>query len=594
MSPDSAPHAERGRNRGIDARLIAAGHAARRGLFAAVGLGFAAGLAVIGQAALLARIVTAIIFRHQPLAALMGDFEALAALFLLRAGLSWAGEIAAFRAAASVKADLRRRLLDHLFRLGPTYAAGAASADLAATAIEGVETLEPYLARYLPQMALVALVPLAILVAVFPFDWISGLALLVTGPIIPVFMVFVGYRAEAINRRQWRELLVMSAHFLDAVQGIATLKLFGRARDEVALIGRISDDYRRTTMAGLRVAFLTSAVLEFFASLSIALVAVLFGARLLHGDFSFFPAFFVLLLVPEFFSPLRGLATHYHARMSALAAAARIFDILDAKPDRRWGREQPPAGAVSIVCRDLSVGYADGPAVLSQIGCVFPAGKTTAIIGRSGAGKSTLAAAILGFVAPRAGAILIDGATPLDTLDRAAWWRQLAYVPQAPRLFAGTVAENLRLARPSADDRALRDALVRARLLDDIENLPDGLATRVGEAGAGLSGGQAQRLALARAFLKNAPILILDEATAHLDLETEAAIAEAIFDLARDRTAIVIAHRLLTVRRADRILVLEAGCIVESGAHDALRAAGGAYAALLDIGAKAAAGPCAS
>ncbi len=594
MSPDSAPHAERRRNRGIDARLIATGHAARRGLFAAIGLGLAAGLAVIGQAALLARIVAAVVFHHRPLVALTGDFEALGALFLLRAGLTWAGEIAAFRAAAVVKADLRRRLLDHLFRLGPAYAAGEASADVAATAIEGVEALEPYLARYLPQMALVALVPLAILVAVFPLDWISGLALLVTGPIIPVFMVFVGYRAEAINRRQWRELLVMSAHFLDAVQGIATLKLFGRARDEVALIGRISDDYRRTTMAGLRVAFLTSAVLEFFASLSVALVAVLFGARLLHGYFSFFPAFFVLLLVPEFFSPLRGLATHYHARMSALAAAARIFDILDAKPDRRWGRERPPAGAVSIVCRDLSVAYGGGPDVLSQIGCVFPAGKTTAIVGRSGAGKSTLAAAILGFVAPRAGAVLIDGATPLDTLDRAAWWRQLAYVPQVPRLFAGTVAENLRLARPGADDRALRDALARARLHDDIENLPDGLATRIGEGGAGLSGGQAQRLALARAFLKDAPILILDEATAHLDLETEAAIAKAISDLARGRTAIVIAHRLQTVRRADHILVLEAGRVVESGAHDALRAAGGVYAALLDVGAKAAAGPCAS
>lgn len=573
-----------GPNRGIDARLITAGRSARRGLFAAVGLGFIAGLVVIAQAALLAGIITSIVFRHLPLSALTTDFGVLVALFLMRAALTWVSEIAAFHAAASVKRDLRGRLLDHLFRLGPVYVAGEKSADLAATAIEGIEALEPYLARYLPQMALVALVPLAILAAVFPLDWISGLTLLICGPIIPVFMVFVGYRAEAINRRQWRQLLAMSAHFLDAVQGIATLKLFGRARDEVALIARISEDYRRTTMAGLRVAFLTSAVLEFFASLSIALVAVLFGARLLHGQFGFFPAFLVLLLVPEFFSPLRGLATHYHARMSALAAAGRIFDILDIQPGRHRGQERPAPGAVSIACAGLSVAYGQGRRVLHDVDCVFPAGRMTAIVGRSGAGKSTLAMAILGFVAPEAGTVLIDGTVPLEVLDRAAWWRQLAYVPQSPRIFAGTIAENLRLAQPAAEDNALREALARAKLLDHIERLPDGLATRVGEGGAGLSGGQIQRLALARAFLKDPPILILDEATAHLDLETEAEIVDAIFDLARGRTAIVIAHRLRTVRRADQILVLAGGRVAEAGTHDALRARGGAYAALLGVG----------
>ena len=578
----SASHASSG-GRQIDARLIAAGRSARRGLFAAIGLGAGSGLLVIAQAALLARIVTDIVFLHLPLAALAADFELLAALFVLRAALTWASELAAFHAAASVKRDLRHRLLAHLFHLGPVHAAGEKSADLATTVTEGVEALEPYLARYLPQMALVALVPLAILAAVFPLDWISGLILMVTGPIIPVFMVFVGYRAEAINQRQWRKLLVMSAHFLDAVQGVTTLKLFGRARDEVELIARISDDYRRTTMAGLRVAFLTSAVLEFFASLSIALVAVLFGARLLHGHFSFFAAFLVLLLVPEFFSPLRGLATHYHARMSALAAARRIFDILDIAPARREGRRQPPQGAVSIACVELSVAYDGGRPVLRDIDCVFPAGKMTAIVGRSGAGKSTLAAAFLGFVAPQTGTILLDGTIPLAALHREAWWRQLAYVPQSPRFFAGTIAENLRLARPAADDRALCAALSRVRLLDQVQAFPLGLATRIGEGGAGLSGGQAQRLALARAFLKDAPVLILDEATAHLDLETEAEIADAIVDLARGRTAIVIAHRLRTVLHADQIVVLAGGHVAETGTHEVLRARGGAYAALLEV-----------
>ena len=315
--------------RGLDQRLTQAGRAGRRGLSAAIGLGAAAGLLVIAQAFLLAGFVNDLVFRHAPFGAARPYLYGLLGLFLVRAALSYAAELAAHHAASSVKTGLRNQLVEHVFALGPVFAAGEQSADLAATAIDGVEALEPYFARYLPQKMLVSLVPLAILVAVAPFDWISALVLIVTGPIIPLFMVFVGYRAEAINQRQWRQLLTMSAHILDAIQGITTLKLFGQARAEIALIGRISDDYRRATMAGLRVAFLTSAALEFFASLAIALVAVLFGVRLLHGAISFFPAFLVLLLVPEFFMPLRGLAVHYHARMSALAAAARIFDLLD-------------------------------------------------------------------------------------------------------------------------------------------------------------------------------------------------------------------------------------------------------------------------
>ncbi|HQT66686.1 MAG: thiol reductant ABC exporter subunit CydD [Rhodospirillales bacterium 20-60-12] len=565
----------------LDRRLIAAGRTARAGLSAAITLGFAGGLAVIAQAWLLAHIITGLVFHHVAWGAVRTAFLGLLALFVLRAGLSFGAELAAHRAAASVKISLRETLMAHLLALGPVFAAGERSGDLASTAIDGIESLEPYLARYLPQMALVGLVPVAILVAVLPFDWVSFLVLLFSGPIIPVFMVFVGYRAEAINQRQWRQLLVMSAHFLDAVQGLTTLKLFGRARAEIALVGRISDDYRIATMAGLRVAFLTSAALEFFASLSIAIVAVLFGARLLHGSIDFFPAFFVLLLVPEFFMPLRGLATQYHARMSALAAAGRIFDVLDTAPAVKWGQHTPPAGPLSIVCAGLSVEYTKGQPVLHDFHHVFPAGSMTAIVGRSGAGKSTLAAAILGFVAPSAGAVLVDCMKPLTSFDRQAWWRGLAYVPQAPRVFAGSLAENLRLARPEATEAMLRAALTQARLEEVLDQLPDGLQTRVGEGGAGLSGGQIQRLALARAFLKDAKLLILDEATAHLDVETEMEIVEAIADLARGRTSIVIAHRLATIRRADMILVLVGGRIVETGSHQALLARGGHYCALL-------------
>jgi ATP-binding cassette subfamily C protein CydD len=566
--------------RGLDRRLAEVGRVGRPGLCAAIGLGVAAGLLVIAQAFLLACFVNDIVFRHAPFATARPYLYGMLGLFLVRAAVSYAAEIAAHHAASSVKAELRRQLVDHVFALGPVFVASEQSGVLAATVIDGVEALDPYFARYLPQKILVALMPLAILATVAPFDWISVLILIVTGPIIPVFMVLVGYRAEAINQRQWRQLLTMSAHVLDAIQGITTLKLFGRARAEIALIARLSDDYRRATMAGLSVAFLTSAALEFFASLAIALVAVLFGVRLLHGMISFFPAFLVLLLVPEFFMPLRGLAVHYHARMSALAAAERIVDLLDMPLPRPAGLLVPPDGSVDIACCGLEVAYGAERQALRGIDCVFPAGKMSAIVGCSGAGKSTLLGAVLGFVTPSAGGVFVGG-VPHAAIAPEAWRRQLAYVPQAPRVFAGSIASNLRLARPDADDAALLMALERAYLLEDVLALPDGLGTRIGEAGAGFSGGQVQRLALARAFLKDAPILILDEATAHLDLETEALIAGALAELARGRTTILIAHRLGTVRRADQILVMEEGRIVETGTHEALLMTGGAYAGLL-------------
>ncbi|MGC8469649.1 MAG: thiol reductant ABC exporter subunit CydD [Acetobacteraceae bacterium] len=553
---------------------------ARVALAATIGLAGLAGVAVILQAMLLARVLDAAAFHGAGLAAVAPLLTALGVLFVARTWLSWGAEIMGFRAAARVKAGLRRRLLAHLFALGPVFAAGERSGELAATVLESVEALEPYIARYLPQMVLVGLVPLAILAAVVPLDWRSAAVLVVSGPLIPLFMVLVGSQAEAINRRQWRQLLLMGAHFLDAVQGLTTLKLFGRARAEVALVGKIADEYRRTTMASLRVAFLTSAVLEFFASLSIALVAVLFGTRLMHGHAHFLPALLVLLLVPEFFMPLRGLAVHYHARMSALAAAERIFEVLRTPLPRPRGTLAAPAGTVGLACRDLRVDYATDRPVLRGIDCEMRAGTMTALVGASGAGKSTLAAALLGFVQPSSGAVLVDG-VPLAQIMAEEWWRRLAYVPQAPRLFAGTIASNLLLARPEADAAALREAARLAGALDFIEALPDGFATAVGGGGAGFSGGQAQRLALARAFLKDAPVLILDEATSGLDLETEADIVAAMGRLLAGRTSVVIAHRLATTRRADRILVLEAGRVVEQGTHARLAEAGGVYARML-------------
>ncbi|OYV25748.1 MAG: thiol reductant ABC exporter subunit CydD [Acidocella sp. 20-63-7] len=564
----------------MDPRLMAEGRRTRGALYGSIYLGVAAGLLIIVQAVLLAQVINRVAFRHESVAQVTFLLWLVFGLFFVRAGLSWAAEIVAFRASGRIKTYLRQVLLARILRLGPVHAAGEQSADLAGVMIEGVEALEPYFSRYVPQMALVVAVPLAILTLVFPTDWISGIILLVTGPLVPFFMVYIGYKAEAINQRQWQKLLLLSTHFLDVLQGLTTLKLFGRARDEIQIATQISDDYRKTTMAAMRIAFLTSAALEFFASLAIALVAVLFGARLIHGHITFYPAFLVLLLAPEYFVPLRGLSVHYHARMTAIAAARRIFAILDLPVGEVPAGGAPEFEAIALECAAVECAYAEGPPVLQGMTCRFEAGKITAIVGASGAGKTTLARLLLGFVRPTRGAVTINGAVDLADIPPEAWWQNLAWVPQNPRLFQGSIAANIRLGRPDADLASLREAAAHARALEFIEALPQGFETVIGDLGQGLSGGQIQRIALARAFLKDPQLLILDEATANLDLESEALVLEAIADLTRGRTVILIAHRLALAERADQILVLDEGKVVESGTPEALLAAEGPYRAL--------------
>ncbi|MDE2239302.1 MAG: thiol reductant ABC exporter subunit CydD [Rhodospirillales bacterium] len=561
----------------MDPRLMREGKRARGALYGSIALGLVSAWVIIGQSVLLAKLVNAISFRHINLWPLLPWMLALAGLFLLRAGLTFGAEVLASRASRAIKTGLRAAMLEKLFARGP--AGETASAEAAAIMLDGVETLEPYFSRYLPQMYLCVAVPLAILALVFPLDWISGVVLLVAGPLIPLFMVFVGYRAETINQRQWEKLLQLGTHFLDVLQGLTTLKLFGRARDEIGIIAHISDDYRRTTMEGLRIAFLTSAVLEFFASLAIALVAVLFGARLIHGYFEFYPAFLVLLLAPEFFVPLRGLSVHYHARMSAIASAKQIFEILDAPAPPRGTETLAPSETFEISCEDLSFSYA-GRAVLEDFTAIFPAGKITAIVGASGAGKTTLARLLLGFLTPTSGHILVNGQNLADVTPES-WWRALAWVPQNPRLFHGSIEENLALGLEAPDFAALRGAAARAQAYNFIEALPGKFSADVGEGGSKLSGGEIQRVALARAYARNAKLLILDEATAHLDSGTASGILDAIGALPMGTTAIIIAHRLAVAERADQILVMEEGRLVQSGTHESLMAVPGAYRALV-------------
>ncbi len=556
-------------------------------------LNTANGLLAIVQAWCLAVILNAAIFEDAGLTTIQPWLWALLILFVLRALAIWFAERAAFRAAAGVRIALRDRLYRQLQRLGPAYLASQRSGALVETLTKGIDDLEGYYARFLPAMTLTSILPLAILAVVMPIDWLAGLVLLVTAPMIPVFMILIGSGAEVRNQRQWKQLARMSAHFLDVIQGLTTLKLFGASRREVEVIAQISDDYRVSTMQVLRIAFLSSAVLEFFATIGIAIVAVFIGFRLYGAAFpfpswivlpevSFLQGLFILMLAPEFFAPLRNLGTQYHARMAAVAAAEQLIEVLQTEPT------QASSGGESLTAhRPLGVrfeavhfSYEPGRDALQGLSFEIPAGQRIALVGTSGAGKTTVVNLLLGFLTPTEGRILI-GEQDLSQIDLADWRRHLAWVPQQPRLFQGSIADNIRLGVPDADLDAVREAARRARADRFIDALPHGYENLVGERGAGLSGGQIQRIALARAFLRDAPLVILDEATANLDPESERLVQEGIDELARDRTLLVIAHRLATVRRADRILVLDQGRVAEQGDHDTLAAAGGYYARML-------------
>jgi ATP-binding cassette subfamily C protein CydD len=556
---------------------------------------------VVAQALLLSRAISRVFLGGQTVGDVAALLLAIAGLALARAGLVWASELSAQRLASHVKRELRARLTAHVLALGPAYTAGQRSGELAHTLGEGVEALDEYLARYLPQAVLAGLVPLVVLALVFPLDWISSLVLLLTAPIIPIFMILIGAMAKTLTERQWADLSRMSAHFLDVLQGLTTLKLFGRSREQARTIEQISARFGQATMQVLRVAFLSALVLELTASLSTAVVAVAVGLRLLHGTLPFEPALAVLILAPEFYLPLRLLGARHHASMAGVEAAKRIFTILDIpitqecpeptaqNPEPTADSGRPVLGSQFSVLSDRfdicfeRVSYAyDGGArpVLHGLAFEIRQGETLALIGPSGAGKSTIAHLLLRFMEPDSGTITA-GRRPLAALNHAEWRAQIAWVPQRPYLFHGSVAENIRLARPAAGSAELVVAAEAAGAHAFIAALPRGYDTLIGERGARLSGGQAQRLALARAFLKDAPILILDEPTAHLGGASEDTIQATIARLARGRTVLLIIHSLRLAERADRILVVAGGRVIEQGPASTLSRRPGAYHDLL-------------
>jgi ATP-binding cassette subfamily C protein CydD len=560
----------------MDKRLIALLGGVKRQFVLSIALNFAAGLCLIGQALALSRVIAWAFLQGAPLADVAGLLLLAAGCALGRALLSWGAYVSAADMSIHVRAELRRRLLAHLAALGPAYTQGEQTGELTTTVTKGIDALDPYFRDYLPAILTALLVPLAILIAVVPLDGLTFFVLLVTAPLIPLFMALIGMAAGVLAKKQYAGLSRLSAHFLDVMSGLPTLKLFNREQYQVESIGYISDQFRSATMGVLRVAFLSALSLEMLATLSVAIVAVEIGIRLLHGGIGFEQALFLLVIAPEFYQPLRTLGARFHTGTEGSAAASRIFEVLETPAPEAPSNPAALPDRLHIRFEHVTYAYEGGRSALNDVNFEVLPGEHVAVVGESGSGKSTLASLLLGFLKPESGRITVDG-VDLARLNPDEWRANIAWVSQSPYLFNASIAANIRLGRPEASNEEVIAAARAAEAHDFISALPEGYNTLCGERGVRLSGGQAQRIAIARAFLRDAPLLILDEFTAYLDRDTEVAVQTALRRLLYGRTALVIAHRLNTIIDMDRIIVFENGAIVETGTHDHLMQQRGSY-----------------
>ncbi|MFY1700395.1 thiol reductant ABC exporter subunit CydD [Micromonospora sp. WMMA1923] len=579
--------------RPFDPRLLRRVPAARGDLVLLTALAVLAALLIVAQATALATLLAAGFDGRLDRGALAGFLVAVTA----RSALTWAQGTVAARVAAIVKATLRGELLGAVGRNGPGWVAGQRAGQLATLTGRGLDALDAYFTGYLPQLLLSVTVPAAVLLRVLVADWSSALVIAATLPLIPIFGALLGWQAQAATERQWRRLSRLGGHFLDMVAGLPTLRAFGRARAQVDVVHRMADGHRVATMRTLRIAFLSGLVLELVATLSVALVAVPVGIRLLDGGLTLATALLVLLLTPEAYLPLRTAGARFHASMEGLTALNDAFEVTTDTPGRDTATTATAGPALAVTttatagpARTCPAGGSpaggspagsgpvpDGRGEIRLVGVsvVYPRttalrdvtltirpGERIAVVGPSGAGKSTLLGLLLGFVTPTEGRITVAG-IDLAGVDRDAWRRQLAWVPQRAHLFATTLADNIRLGAPDTPDEELARAVRDAALDEVLAVLPDGLATRLGERGHGLSSGQRQRVALARAFLRDAPIVLLDEPTARLDTASETAVLAATRRLVAGRTALLVAHRPALLADADRILRVVDGRVTE-------------------------------
>ena len=558
-TPAPAPGPKvRSRPKPIDPRLLRYAHSTRRYLVLAVVLGGCTAFLVVVQAWLLATAVSGAFIEHKGLAQLKVPVALLFLAVLGRALVGWLSERMADQASARAKSELRQALMERVARLGPSGLDRQRSGRLTVLATSGIDALDAYFARYLPQVFLAVIVPVTVIIVALGADWISAVIIAVTVPLIPLFMSLVGQTTKVKMGRQARHLQRLAGHFLDVVAGLPTLKVFGRAKAQAQAIADMTDQYRLATMDTLKVAFLSSLVLELLATISVALVAVAVGLRLLGGHLGFSTALFVLILAPEAYLPLRLLGTNFHASAEGMKAADDVFAVLEQPaPARGTGTDVPDVARSVLRIEGLEVVYPGRqvPALRLPNLRIEP-GEVVAVAGPSGCGKSTLLSVLLCLTTASAGSVHI-GETDLAELDPDLWRAQVSWVPQRPHLFARTIAENVRLSRPGASDADVRAAIARVGLSQVVERLPQGLATVLGTGGAGLSTGERQRVALARAFLRNAPVLLLDEPTANLDGQTEEAVLTAVRTLMVGRTVVIAAHRPSLLNLADRVISLE-------------------------------------
>jgi ATP-binding cassette subfamily C protein CydD len=572
--------------------LLKQAHTARRWIALSIGLGLLSALLLIIQARLLAHIIHSAVILDLSWAVLWPFAAAFIGIVALRAALVWGRELAGFNAGARVRLNIRDSLIRHIFKLGPAYTGSQRTGAISSTLLEHVEGLNDFYAFYIPQLALAVLIPAAILCVVFPISWAAGGLLLLTAPLIPLFMILVGMGAESVSQRHFQALARMSAHFLDVLQGLTTLKLFDRSRGEAQNVAAVSAQFRKRTMSVLRIAFLSSAVLEFFSCIAMALVAVYLGMTYLgYFDFGIYgntltlsAGLFILLLAPDFYLPLRELGTHYHSRATAVGAAEEILNILTVPSPETASTSMKIADSetIRIQCRHAHVAYDAGRRrALKNISFDLDPGEFVALLGASGSGKTTIVNLLMGFLQAESGTVLIND-RPLGQLNMESWRRQIAWIGQNPILFHGSIQQNIHLGNPRASDNEIMRAARSAGVLDFCMQLPAGLNTLVGEQGVGLSRGQAQRVALARAFLKNAPIIFLDEPTAGLDTENEHLVMTALHKLAAGKTVLLLTHRLSSIEFSDRILVLDNGEIIEQGTYADLMKAGGKFRQIIN------------